>query len=73
VANADGTELRLIPGRPSNPAGTWSPDGSRIVCLKHDTRRSPIIVVDITTGDAVPVAEGTEAIWLDDHTLLVEA
>jgi Tol biopolymer transport system component len=73
VANADGTELRSIPGYHSNPAGTWSPDGSRIVCLKRDARRSAIIVVDIATGDALPVAEGSEAIWLDDHTLLVEA
>jgi Tol biopolymer transport system component len=63
----------LIRGRRSNPAGTWSPDGSRIVCLQVDTRRSAIIVVDVTTGDASPVAEGSEAIWLDDHTLLVEA
>ena len=73
VANADGTELRSIPGYRANPAGTWSPDGSRIVCLERDARRSAIIVVDITTGDAVPVAVGSEAIWLDDHTLLVEA
>jgi hypothetical protein len=32
VANADGTELRPIPEGGSNPAGTSSPDGSRIVC-----------------------------------------
>jgi len=32
VANADGTELRSIPEGGSNPAGTSSPDGSRIVC-----------------------------------------
>ena len=73
VANVDGTELRSIPGYHSNPAGTWSPDGSRIVCLQRDARRSAIIVVDITTGEVVPVAKGSEAIWLDDHTLLVEA
>ena len=72
VANADGTDLRSIPGH-YNPAGTWSSDGSRIVCLRRDARRSDIIVVDIATGDAVPVAVGSEAIWLDDHTLLVEA
>ena len=73
VANADGTELRQIAGRGSNPAGTWSPDGSRIVCLERDARRSGIIVVDISTGEVLPVAEGSGAIWLDDHTLLVEA
>jgi Tol biopolymer transport system component len=72
VASADGTERRLIPdvyGIPcvSNPAGTWSPDGGRIVC----SEASRIVVIDIATGDASPVAVGREAIWLDDHTLLV--
>ena len=72
VANADGTERRLLPdvyGIPcrSNPAGTWSADGSRIVCAEA----SRIIVVDIATGRASPVAQGRGAIWLDDHTLLV--
>jgi Tol biopolymer transport system component len=80
VANADGTELRSIPGRASNPAGTWSPDGSRIVCSVGEDREakyrrqpaSGIIVVDIATGAASPVAKGNVAIWLDGHTLLVE-
>ena len=72
VANVDGTEQRLLPdvyGIPcrSNPAGTWSPDGSRIVCAEA----SRVIVVDIATGVASPVAVGRGAIWLDDHTLLV--
>jgi Tol biopolymer transport system component len=73
VANVDGTERRLLPdvyGIPcvSNPAGTWSPDGSRIVC----SEASRVIVIDIATGEASPVAVGRGAIWLDDHTLLVE-
>jgi Tol biopolymer transport system component len=72
VANADGTERRLIPdvyGIPcrSNPAGTWSADGSRIVC----SEASRIIVIDVATGEASPVAIGRGAVWLDDHTLLV--
>jgi Tol biopolymer transport system component len=72
VANADGTERRLLPDVyeipcESNPAGTWSPDGSRIVCREA----SRIIVIDIATGEASPVAIGRGAIWLDDHTLLV--
>jgi Tol biopolymer transport system component len=70
LANADGTDRRIIPGWVSNPAGTWSPDGSRIVCLGTGGNR--IVVVDIATGEATPVAEGSEAIWLDNHTLLVE-
>jgi Tol biopolymer transport system component len=72
VADIDGTERRLLPdvyGIPcrSNPAETWSPDGSRIVCAEA----SKIIVVDIATGGASPVTQGRGAIWLDDHTLLV--
>jgi Tol biopolymer transport system component len=72
VANADGTERRHLSdvyGLPcmANPAGTWSPDGSRIVCAEA----SKIIVIDIATGGASPVADGRGAIWLDDHTLLV--
>jgi Tol biopolymer transport system component len=72
VAKVDGTERRLLPdvyGIPcwSNPAGTWSPDGSRIVC----SEASRVIVIDIATGEASPVAVGRGAIWLDDHTLLV--
>jgi Tol biopolymer transport system component len=72
VANADGTERRLLPdvyGIPcrSNPAGTWSADGSQLVCAEA----SKVILVDIATGAAAPVAQGRGAIWLDDDTLLV--
>ena len=72
VVNVDGTDLRTIRGRHSNPAGVWSPDGSRIVALRPDRSEGGIIVIDVVTGDAVEVAVGREAIWLDDHTLLVE-
>jgi Tol biopolymer transport system component len=71
VANVDGTELRSIPEGSSNPAGTWSPDGGRIVC--SDYARKNILVVDIATGSASRVAKGRAAVWLDGHTLLVEA
>ena len=73
VANADGTHRRVIPGWISNPAGTWSPDSTRIVCLGsgiNDENR--IIVVDVATGRATRVAEGRSATWFDDHTLLVD-
>jgi Tol biopolymer transport system component len=74
VANANGTDLRVISGGSSTPAGTWSPDGTRIVCSGPDPARIPhIVVVDVATGVATKVAEGGAAIWLDDHTLLVEA
>ena len=72
VAYSDGTNRLLLPnvyGIPcrSTPTGTWSPDGRRIVC----SEASKVIVVDIATGAATPVAWGRGAIWLDDHTLLV--
>lgn len=69
VANANGTDLRVISGYSSTPAGTWSPDGTRIVCTDGSKY---ILVVDVATGKATEVAEGSAAIWLDDHTLLVE-
>lgn len=73
VANVDGTQRRSLPGCvDSIPAGTWSPDGSRIVCLVGFRDRAIIVVVDVATGDFSEVAEGRTAIWLDDHTLLVE-
>ena len=53
VANADGTEPRVIPGSVSKPAGTWSPDSTRIVCLGSGiSGENRIIVVDVATGDA---------------------
>jgi Tol biopolymer transport system component len=70
VAKVDGTGLRSIPEGGSNPAGTWSPDGSRIVC--SDYSGEVILVVDVATGAASRVAKGSAAIWLDRHTLLVE-
>jgi Tol biopolymer transport system component len=81
VANADGTERRIIPGYAANPAGAWSPDGSRIVDLacrgieSAETCSFPwsVTVVDVATGRASHVALGNGAIWVDDHTLLVEA
>jgi Tol biopolymer transport system component len=72
LANVDGTELARLSGRGSTPAGTWSPDGTRIVCSATDGARGGILVVDVATGDASRVAEGSGAIWLDDHTLLVD-
>jgi Tol biopolymer transport system component len=70
VANADGTELRSIPEGGSNPTGTWSPDGTRIVCSDYSGK--DILIVDVATGDASRVAAGSAAIWLGRQTLLVE-
>jgi hypothetical protein len=49
--------------------GAWSPDGSRIVC----SAAGGVIVVEVATGDVTRVGAVGEAIWLDDHTLLIEA
>jgi Tol biopolymer transport system component len=69
VANADGTERRLLPACLTDPpSGTWSPDGSRIVC----SAAGDVRVVDIATGEFTRVGVAGEAIWLDDHTLLVD-
>jgi hypothetical protein len=73
VANTNGFELRSIPGRQSNPAGTWSPDGNLIACSAADTKSGGgVIIVDVETGSISPAAEGNGAIWLDQNTLLVE-
>jgi HAMP domain-containing protein len=59
--------------------GTWSPDSSRVVCSGHDLvydngplYKGFVTVVDVATGLVSGAAEGKRAIWLDDHTLLVE-
>ena len=83
VANADGTDRRVIPGWTAIPAGTWSPDGTRIVSMDFrgqllpDIRQSRyyeeiIVVTNVETGEATRVAEGRSAIWLNDHTLLIQ-
>jgi Tol biopolymer transport system component len=74
VANADGTGLRELPGCYDGiPAGTWSPDGSRIACNESlPPTYAVILVVDVATGDARRVAIGVSGTWLDDHRLLVQ-
>jgi Tol biopolymer transport system component len=70
VTKVDGTGKRSMSLGGSNPAGTWSPAGHRIVCTDFSGRQ--VIVLDLDTGEASRVARGSAAIWLDDHTLLVE-
>ena len=73
VAHADGTHRRVIEGCfEAVPAGTWSPDGGRIVCMGDNDHT--VTVIDLVMGGTVShVAEGTSAIWVDRTTLLVEA
>jgi len=74
VGNIDGTDMRPLTEkrgiRSSNASGTWSPDRDRIVA---GAELDGIAVIDLTTGQVEVVARGSGAIWLDDHTLLVEA
>jgi Tol biopolymer transport system component len=74
LADADGTDKRVIVGWVATPAGMWSPDGSRIVAMEKLGASEPqiIVVVDVSTETATHVANGETAIWLDNHTLLVE-
>jgi hypothetical protein len=71
VSNVDGSDRRVYGAYGTDPAGTWSPDGTRIVALAHNEH--DIIVIDVATGKRSRVAQGRAASWLDDHTLLVEA
>jgi Tol biopolymer transport system component len=77
LGNIDGTELQPLGnvagwdmslGR-SNVSGTWSPNANRIVTV---VEIDGIGVTDVATGQVEIVARGNGAIWLDDHTLLVE-
>jgi Tol biopolymer transport system component len=70
VAHVDGTARRAFAVGGSNPAGTWSPDGRRLVC--SDQSRSLVVVVDVAARSIRHVARGSSAIWLDRHRLLVE-
>jgi Tol biopolymer transport system component len=73
LSKVDGTGFRFLPGAGSNPSGTWSPDGTRIVCSGDDgVTGGGVIVIDVATGDITHAVEGRSAIWLDDHRLLVE-
>ncbi|MGH2701589.1 MAG: TolB family protein [Actinomycetota bacterium] len=69
LANADGTDKRVIRFGYASASGAWSPDGTRIV-LSEDG--GGIRVIDVVTGETARVAEGRAAVWVDDHTLLVE-
>ncbi|HKO73862.1 MAG TPA: hypothetical protein VJU01_00965 [Gaiellaceae bacterium] len=70
VTKVDGTGKRSMSLGGSNPAGTWSPAGHRIVCTSFSGTH--VFVFDVDTGEASRVARGSAAIWLDGHTLLVE-
>jgi Tol biopolymer transport system component len=73
IMNIDGTDMRILTQQyeiwSSNASGTWSPNGDRIVA---EGGIDGIAVIDVATGKVEIVARGNGALWLDDHTLLVE-
>ena len=74
VANADGTGERVLVsggGDAINGPRWWSPDGTRIAYYTFHAQ--DVFVVDVATGQAIHVAEGSHPTWLDDQTLIVEA
>jgi Tol biopolymer transport system component len=74
VAQADGTNLRVLVSGPSLFGPEWSPDGTRIAY--GDQADGPtgnkVFVVDVATGETTFVADGFVNDWLDDHTLIIE-
>jgi WD40-like Beta Propeller Repeat len=74
LVDADGTDKRIITGWTATPSGAWSPDSTRIVVARDSEPPFPIIVVGVMTGEASMVADrpASAAIWVDDHTLLID-
>jgi Tol biopolymer transport system component len=71
LANADGTEARVLVVGNIPSAGSWSPDGKRIAFWEHEPGW-PVSVVEVATGEVTLVAHGAFPRWFDDHTLIVE-
>jgi Tol biopolymer transport system component len=69
VANADGTGARVV-NFPGWLEPSWSPDGTRIAYWAFYTFK--VFVQDVASGEGAKVARGRGAVWLDDHTLIVE-
>jgi len=73
IADADGSGLRPVArGHGENLwAPKWSPDGTRLVYWTDSAL--DVFVVDVTTDEGQRVADGADAAWLDDHTLIVDS
>ncbi len=69
IADAGGSRRTLVEA--NGPLGIWwpeiSPDGTKIAYQDGGS----IYVVDVSTGESSKVAEGDNAEWLDDDTLIV--
>jgi WD40-like Beta Propeller Repeat len=67
IANADGSDGRVLVQGDQIEFPRWSPDGTRIAYT--DVGR--IHVVDVATGETSSVAEGKSADWFDEDTLVI--
>ena len=71
LANADGTDARVLVNGDISGAGSWSPDGTQIAFWEYEPGW-PVSVVEVATGEVTLVAHGAFPRWFDDHTLIVE-
>jgi len=67
VAPADGGKARALVHSVGLSWMRWSPDGTRI----SYSDLGSIYVLNVATGATTQVAEGGNAEWFDDHTLIV--
>ena len=67
VAPADGGKARALVHSTGLSWLRWSPDGTRISYSDSGS----IYVLNVATGATTQVAEGGNAEWFDDHTLIV--
>jgi len=67
LADVDGSDPRLLAHGDQIEFPRWSPDGTRIAYTDADG----IHVVDVSTGEASLVAEGSKSDWFGDDTLVV--
>ena len=68
LADADGTDPRLLVEGTNLKWPRWSPDGTRIA---YDDAGG-VFVIDVVTGETSRVVDGGNPEWLDDDTLIVE-
>ena len=67
LADADGSDPRLLVEGTHMRWPRWSPDGTRIVYVDE----GGVYVVDVATGETSRIVDGGTPEWLDDHTLIV--
>jgi Tol biopolymer transport system component len=75
LIDVDGTDARIIFGWNATPSGAWSPDSTRIVMAgDSEPPFASFVIVDAATGETSRLVADARypAIWVGDHTLLVD-